>query len=60
MKFFKKFKEIYQDYRAMGHVQDGDLETINLVHNFRKDIKIYFDPNHIKGKFNQKAIIIIS
>ena len=53
MKFKKKFKEIYQDNRVIGHVQDGDLGTINLIHNFRKDIKVFLDPNHIKGKFSR-------
>lgn len=47
----KKFKNIYQDKRIVGHVQDGDLGNINIVRNFRNDIKIYLDPNHIKGKF---------
>ena len=44
-------REIYEDNRVIGHVQDGDLITINLVQDFNENIKFYFDPNHIKGKF---------
>lgn len=36
-----------------GHVQDGDLMTMNLINECNKNIVIFIDPNHIKGKFNR-------
>lgn len=59
---FESMKHIYQDPLVIAHVQDGDLVTINMVKSWKKSLRIYFDANHIKGKFsrilnkfNQKA-----
>lgn len=47
------FQKNYKDKRVTGHVQDGDLGAINIVRTYNKNILIYFDPNHIKGKFDR-------
>ena len=43
----------YYDPRVIGHIQDGDVNTINLIKKLDKEITIYLDPNHTKGKFNR-------
>ena len=37
----KKFENVYKDQRIIGHVQDGDVKTINIVKKYRNDIKIF-------------------
>ena len=49
----KSLIEIYEDKRIIGHVQDGDVSTINLIREFNDNIIIFYDPNHIKGKFQR-------
>ncbi|KAK8881977.1 hypothetical protein M9Y10_044616 [Tritrichomonas musculus] len=41
------------DDRIVGHIQDGDVATINLIQEWNQDIQIYFDPNHLKGKMKR-------
>lgn len=53
-------KDIYTYKRVTGHVQDGDLQTINLVKEFKQSINIFMDPNHVKfarilNKFNERG-----
>ena len=49
----KSMKNIYLDERVCGHVQDGDVNTLKLIQNWKESICIYMDPNHIKNKFQR-------
>lgn len=49
----KSLKKIYMDDRVVGHIQDGDVATINSIQEWNQDIQIYFDQNHLKGKMKR-------
>lgn len=51
IKVLQEMKNIYFDPRIKGHAQDGDVNTIKLIRSWKNSIKIYYNPNHIKGKF---------
>lgn len=43
----------YNDPRVIGHIQDGDVNSKSIINNLNKEIIIYYDAYHMKGKFKR-------
>lgn len=45
------------DDRVVGHVQDGDITTLNMIKEWNENITIFLYSSHIIGKFSRKYSI---